>query len=316
MFDRIQVPVPFEMGRVNTYVAGDTVIDPGPDSEEAWETLVAGLEERGRSPDDIEQVLITHAHIDHFGLASRLRERGATVVASPDAARICRDFAGHLDRQQDFFVPFLQQCGLSPEMARTVVQLPEAFVEYAPPVENDVELKRGDTVTIDNTTLDVDSLTGHAIGELLFRFEAEGDCRAIVGDHVLGHITPNPFLQPPPPGTNERPRILPAFNRSLDQLETAGYDSFLPGHGDAIDDPASRIRTIRQDHENRTETVLSLLDEPRTPVEIVHNLFEDLPATEMFLGMSEAVGHLDVLEARDRVERAERDGEFVYERVD
>jgi glyoxylase-like metal-dependent hydrolase (beta-lactamase superfamily II) len=316
MFDRIRVPVPFEMGRVNTYVAGTTVVDPGPDSEEAWDALVDGLADCGRSPADIEQVLITHAHLDHFGLASRLREYGATVVASPEAARICRDFAGHLDRQQAFFTPFLQQCGLSAEMARTVVQLPEAFVEYAPPVETDVELQAGETVTVDGTTLDVDSLTGHAIGELLFAFDAGDERRAIVGDHVLGHITPNPFLQPPPPDSDERPRVLPAFNRSLDRLETAGYGTLLPGHGDAIEDPTGRIQVIREDHENRTEAVLDLLDEPRTPTEIMHGLFEDLPATEMFLGLSEAVGHLDVLEARDRVERTERDGVFVYEQVD
>lgn len=316
MFSRIRVPVPFEMGRVNTYVAGQTVVDPGPDSEAAWETLVAGLDDVGLAPGDVEQVLVTHEHLDHFGLAGRLRDRGATVLASADAAGVIGDFAGHLADQQAFFEPFFERCGLGPETARTVVELPEAFVEYAPPVETDVELDTGDVVTVDGTALDVESLSGHTTGELLFAFDAGTERRAVVGDHVLGNITPNPFLQHPrPPGT-DRPHVLPAFNHSLDRLKDEGYDAFLPGHGDRIDAPASRIAAIRADHETRTETVLGLLDEPRTPADVMDRLFEDLPATETFLGMSEAVGHLDVLEARGRVTREERDGEFVYERSD
>lgn len=316
MFDRIRVPVPFEMGRVNTFVAGKTVVDPGPDSEAAWETLVDGLDEHGLAPEDVEQVLITHSHLDHFGLAAKLRDRGARVFAHPDAARVIRDYRADLDRQQAFFEPFLNRCGVGPETARTVVQLPEAFLEYAPPVETDVELQAGDTVTVDGTTLMVDALSGHAPGELLFAFEAEGERRAIVGDHVLGHITPNPFLQQPPEGSEERPRVLPAFNRSLDRLKAEGYDTFLPGHGEYLDEPAARITEIREAHEQRTEDVYDLLDEPRTPLDVVDGLFEDLPATELFLGMSEAVGHLDVLEARGRVQMTERDDEFVYERAD
>ncbi len=47
----------------------------------------------------------------------------------------------------------------------------------------------------------------------------------------------------------------------------------------------------------------------------MEGLFGDLPATEQFSGMSEAVGHLDVLEADGRVEKREQGGLLVYERA-
>jgi len=46
---------------------------------------------------------------------------------------------------------------------------------------------------------------------------------------------------------------------------------------------------------------------------VMAELFGDLPATEYFGAMSEAVGHLDVLEAENRVEKRESGGVFVYE---
>lgn len=312
MFSRIQLPVPFATGAVNAYVAGRTVVDPGPDSESAWETLTEGLADEGLSPADVERVLITHPHPDHFGLASRLRECGATICASPAAAAIIGDFPGRLEREQEFFRPFLQQCGLDAETTETIVSLPESFLEFAPDVETDRHLDDGETIRVAGTTLTAEAVDGHAEGERLFRFEQEGT-RAIVGDHVLGTITPNPFLRPPRSDATGRPRVLPAFNRSLDRLSEAEYEQFLPGHGGQITDPGARIETVREAHERRTEKVRALLDEPMTPEAVMSELFGGLPATEQFGGISEAVGHLDVLEDRGAVDRWVEDGLRYYE---
>jgi hypothetical protein len=47
----------------------------------------------------------------------------------------------------------------------------------------------------------------------------------------------------------------------------------------------------------------------------MEGLFGDLPITEYFPGMSEAVGHLDVLEARGEVACRDRGGVLVYELI-
>jgi len=317
MFRRVAVPTPFQIGAVNAYVAGRTVVDPGPDSEEAWSGLVATLEdEAGLHPTDVERVIITHPHPDHFGLAARLREAGATVLATPKTAEIVGDFEGNFEYERGFFTDFFTRCGLGRDTAETVTGLPEAFLHYAPSVETDRTIADGETVTVDGVTLTAEETVGHAASELLLRYDAEGEHRALVGDHVLPGITPNPLLQPPPADGADRPRPLPAYNESLDRLAGEPLDRLLPGHRDEIADPPGRIAAIREAHEDRTDEVASLLEGPTTPLEIMEGLFGDLPATEVFSGMSEAVGHLDVLEARDRVTRREQGGLLVYERVE
>jgi glyoxylase-like metal-dependent hydrolase (beta-lactamase superfamily II) len=316
MFEQVPVPTPFQVGPVNAYLTDRTLVDPGPDSDEAWTRLTDALAERDLAPEDIERLLITHPHPDHFGLAKRFRERGATVVAHPDAASIMADFPGRLDAEQAFFRDFFERCGMAPSTADTVTELPGAFVHYAPSVTVDREVAAGDRVTVDGTELLVDDLVGHATGEVLFAFDGAAGREALVGDNVLAEITPNPFLQPPPDPESDRPRVLPGYNDCLADLREDGYDRLHPGHRDRIDDPSGRIDDVLAEHDDRTERVAGLLDEPTTPVAVMNELFGDLPVTEQFPGMSEAVGHLDVLEAAGRAAARERDGEIVYERTE
>jgi glyoxylase-like metal-dependent hydrolase (beta-lactamase superfamily II) len=318
MFTLISVPTPFQIGPVNTYLAGRTLVDPGPNSEEAWTALTEGLEAAGTSPEAIEQVLVTHAHMDHFGLARRFRELGARVVASADAVDLLADYRAHYERERAFFVPFFEKHGVSRSTAEAITGVSEAFLQYAPSVEVDHAVGAGDTVDVagTGTTLTVDPVDGHGPGELLFGFEADGRRTALVGDHVLEEITPNPLLRPPPSPDEPRPRVLPAFNRSLERLRDAEFDRMLPGHRGTVEVPGERVAEILAAHERRTATVRDLVEGPTTAAEVMSGLFGDLPVTEQFPGMSEAVGHLDVLEARGVVAREERGGTVVYERTD
>ncbi|WP_458204792.1 MBL fold metallo-hydrolase [Haladaptatus sp. NG-SE-30] len=315
MFTRLSIPTPFQIGPVNAYLAGRTLVDPGPGSEEAWTVLLEELERRELTPNDIEQVLVTHPHPDHFGLAARLQEDGARIVASPETATIIRDFAQRLAYEQDFFADFFDRCGMAQTTAETVTDLPEAYLSVSPGVETDLELEDAESVEVEDTDVTGESVQGHAPGETIFTFEAEGESQAIVGDHVLPDITPNPLLQPPVEAGDRRPRILPAYNRSLERLRDREFDHFLPGHRDEITSPSTRIDEILAAHEERTENVRRIVDGPTTPFDVMTELFDDLPATEYFPAMSEAVGHLDVLEERGEVERHERGGVLVYEEV-
>ncbi|WP_136716234.1 MBL fold metallo-hydrolase [Halorientalis salina] len=315
MFTRLSIPTPFQVGPVNAYLAGRTLVDPGPESEEAWSRLLGALEERALEPDDIDRVLITHPHPDHFGLARRFSDLGATVVASPEAADIMADFEGRFEYERTYFTDFFERCGMASETADTVTDLPETYLRYAPSVDTDREVTTDDAVVVQNTTLSVRKTSGHASGELLFSYDGDESRQAIVGDHVLADITPNPFLLPPPEPGADRPSVLPAYNESLRSLRDQGFDRFLPGHRDRIETPRDRIDDVLAEHEARTENVADLVDGPTTPVEVMEGLFGDLPVTEYFAGMSEAVGHLDVLESRGAVSARDKGGIIVYEPI-
>ncbi|WP_135829185.1 MBL fold metallo-hydrolase [Halorussus halobius] len=315
MFARLSIPTPFAVGPVNAYLAGRTLVDPGPGSEEAWAALLDGLEARGLAPGDVERVLVTHPHPDHFGLAERLRAEGARVLASPATAAVVADFEARFEYERSYFVEFFERHGMARSTAETVTELPETFLRVAPGVETDRELRDGDAVDVAGTTLTAERVDGHAVGETIFTYGRESDeLRAVVGDHVLPDVTPNPLLQPPAEPGGERPRVLPAYNRSLAALRDRAFDRLLAGHGEEITDPRRRIDAILSAHEDRTENVRDVVaDGPTTAREVMDQLFEDLPATEYFAGMSEAVGHLDVLVDRGAVETRERGGVVVYE---
>ena len=313
MFRQLSVPTPFQVGPVNAYLAGRTLVDPGPDSDEAWSTLLEHLESQNLAPEDIEQVLVTHPHPDHFGLAKRFSDLGARIVASEEATTIVEAFESHLEFEQSYFLDFFERCGMARTTAQTVTNLPDAFLAYAPSVDVEESVTDHDSVVVNDTALDVSTVTGHAAGEVIFAFDTDGQRRALVGDNVLPDITPNPFLLPAAAPDEPRPRVLPAYNDSLDALQERPFDRFLPGHREVIENPADRISEIRQAHEDRTANVADIVDGPMTPVEVMEALFGDLPATEMFSGMSEAVGHLDVLEARGQVRCREDGGLLVYE---
>lgn len=196
--------------------------------------------------------------------------------------------------------------------AETVTDLPQVFVHYAQSVEVDRAVGEGDTLHVDGRELTVSELVGHATGEVMFGYDHGDDRWGLVGDNVLADISPNPFLQPPPERGGERPRVLPAYNDSLAALAEAGFDRLLPGHRSPVLRPAERIGTVLEEHRERTARVAEVVAEPTTPFEVMTELFGDLPVTEQYMRMSEAVGHLDVLEAAGRVIVRDVDGDLTY----
>ena len=61
---------------------GVLLIDAGPDYEGAWEILDAQLQAAGYSVADVRCVAITHAHLDHCGLAPRWQRQGARIAGA------------------------------------------------------------------------------------------------------------------------------------------------------------------------------------------------------------------------------------------
>lgn len=109
--ERIPIPTPFSIGRVNCYLLSGnevTLIDPGPATQVASDALVETLESVGYSLESIDRVLITHPHIDHFGLVHHVAEHSnADVFAHEDAVERLADPIKHFRNEQRYFRPFL-----------------------------------------------------------------------------------------------------------------------------------------------------------------------------------------------------------------
>ena len=87
----------------------------------------------------------------------------------------------------------------------------------------------------------------------------------------------------------------------------------LPGHGEMIYDSKSLVQKLFAHHRERTELITTILSKgDKTPFEIAMNLFPGVPPFEVFLGISEAVGHLEILREENRVRVTEKEGMDIY----
>jgi glyoxylase-like metal-dependent hydrolase (beta-lactamase superfamily II) len=305
------LPTPFDVGPVNCYLfAGETLtlLDPGPASDETYGALTAALAGEGYDLADVERVLITHPHMDHYGIARQVKaESGAEVVAHADAVPHLEDPEGYFEREQAFFEPFLVAMGVPERTAHVVTGIPEPYIEFQEPVAVDRTLAEGDR--IDDLGLDVLHTPGHAPGSVTF----VGERVAFTGDHVLADITPNPLLTLAVGSEDERTRSLPTYLDSLRRLLSLDREGYA-GHGEPIPDLAARAEATIAHHEERKEDIADILAEtgPTTAYAVMGAMFPNLPSTEVFPGMCEVIGHLDLLEDEGRVEVTERAGVSRY----
>ena len=84
----LSVPTPFIVGRVNCYLIEDeplTLVDTGPNSGTSLDGPGGALARHGRRVEDLERIVVTHQHMDHFGLLRILAERSGAEVCALDA---------------------------------------------------------------------------------------------------------------------------------------------------------------------------------------------------------------------------------------
>jgi glyoxylase-like metal-dependent hydrolase (beta-lactamase superfamily II) len=313
--ERAKIPTPFSVGQVNCYLFvenGLTVLDPGPATTEAYEELESSLTCLGYSVDDINRILITHPHMDHFGLAGRIvEESGAQVFAHEDAVENLSDPIGSFEKEQEYFRPFLLSMGMPQDTIDTVLELPEAYTDYQDPVAVTNELADGDVVDV-GVNLACVSTLGHAPGSLCYLAASED--AMFTGDHVLPDSTPNPLLTLAPDSDDGRTRSLPTYLESLRKVREIDVTVGYGGHGEPMLTLQNRVQETISHHQDRKERIANLIEhESMTAYQLMKEVFSDLPATEMFPGMSEVIGHLDLLEDENRVMISEIDGVKRYE---
>lgn len=247
--------------------------------------------------------------MDHFGLVNQLADvAGARVLAHKDAVPQLNDPLAYFEQEQTFFTPFLRSTGVPAEVVKTAMELPEPYSRFQEPTAVNRELADGDSIDVG-----VELEAVHTPGAICFL--AQGDGVAFTGDHVLADITPNPLLTLSPDKQNERTRSLPQYLASLQKLRSYPVDLGYGGHGDPMPDLTGRITETIEHHQERKENIADLLNthQPTIAYHLMQEMFPDLPVTEMFPGMSEIIGHLDLLEDDSRVQISTTNGTKYYE---
>lgn len=305
----LTLPTPFAVGPINCYLAegdgGLTLIDTGAKTPEAIAGLNEQLGARGFSIRDIRRIIVTHAHVDHFGLAAYIvAESGASVFSYKRNRWWLCDFEREWERRYDFYHAVFLANGAPIAYADQVIQGMRRLSGYSAsvPADHFVALEDGEMLRLGTDDWRVVFAPGHASG-LICLYEPHSQT-LISSDHLLRDVTSNPVLEPPVRGETERPRALVDYVASLQKIAQMDIRFTLPAHGEPIYDVRALIVARLAFHRARLAHVEQQLDCcATTAYELCGILFPQLKAFDVFLGLSEVIGHLDWLEIEGRVRR-------------
>ncbi|MGH2756177.1 MAG: MBL fold metallo-hydrolase [Actinomycetota bacterium] len=309
---RLVLPLPFPgLDRVNAYLLADgtssTLVDCGmhlPDEPDGgWGELVAALAAAGSAPGDITRLVITHTHIDHYGLAARAVEETGCELWMHEASS--RDLDAYRDPARG--IAHLRE--LLTDHGVGVDELDEltAFEDWTRFISGVIEPWRavtgGERFSVGSREWEVVYTPGHAVSHICLW--SASDRILISGDHLLPTITPHIDFER---YGEEDP--LGEFLDSLSRIERLDPALVLPGHGAPFENGAERARIVARHHDRRLGSILQVVRrEPHTAQEITDEIFgEALLHFQRRLALGEALAHLAYLRKRGEVERVESGG--------
>ena len=312
---RLRIPTPFAVGRVNCYLLDDqplTLIDTGPNSGKSLDELQHQLDRLGHAIEDLELVVITHQHIDHLGLVEIIASRsGAEVAAIDIVVPFIESYGTDTERDDDFAAGLMLRYGIPEDVVAALRSVSASFRGWGAAAKVTRPLADGEALELRDRMLEVQLRPGHSPSDTVF-WDAERRI-LICADHLIAHISSNPLLSRPLDGLNaaparrrgsaslgsasqERPRALVTYLRSLARTRELPAQILLPGHGEPITDHVRLIDERFALHRRRATKLQGLIAErPRTAYELAQELWGNIAVTQAFLTLSEVVGHVDLL---------------------
>lgn len=310
--------LPFALDHVNVWLldgAADSdafvIVDTGINSKDTidvWQQVFDGL---GKSPD---QLLATHYHPDHIGLAHWMQHNmGLQVMMS---RREFEQASAAFSASDELFSQsqgaWYRQHGLTEERVEQVGAKSNSYRKIVSGIPTlDTELKTGSMVAAGNSEWRVITGGGHSPDQVTLYSEKENVL--IAADQVLPRITPNISLN----WYKNENDPLADFLDSFSAFEALPSDTLvLPSHGLPFHGLHERLRFLREHHMERLDLLLEATKKPATASDLLPVLFNrELDPRQMMFAMGEALAHLRFLENRQQLGRQTIDGQDFFQRL-
>lgn len=235
------------------------LIDTGSGTEPSHENLLRGLKQAGLYPSDLTHILLTHAHIDHYGGLSKLQpltnakigchELDVQTVAHHDAK---------LALMSKRLASFLAETGLAEETRASLLGFYRLTKSLYTSVPVDFTYE---SQNMQVGPFEVIHLPGHCAGHVAIRLDDVIFC----GDMVVEGVTPHLY-----PETIGPYNGLDHYLESLQRFQgwASGARLILNGHDEAITDLPASINATHQNIIRRMSKAVEALAEPLTIAEV------------------------------------------------
>ena len=301
---------------LNSYVIRtperNLLIDTGFNRPECLTGLREGIAELGLDMDRTD-VLLTHFHADHAGLASQIVRPGCRIYMGEIDAEMLNELSQDESywqqrreqyRLEGFPVDLIEHALFNNPAKHYGPTAPAAYTT----------LREGDILTVGDVQLKCVHTPGHTPGHICLYNEA--DKFMVLGDHVLFDITPNIMSWP------ALRNSLKSYMESLYKIRAYEVATPLPGHRECSISMTERIDQLLAHHAERlAETYQIVAETPgisgydvtgRMQWSIRAKSWEAFPLTQKWFATGEALAHLYYLEEKGDIRREVRDGKAAY----
>jgi len=313
---RIELPTGMAIGSVNAYLFTDPepiLIDCGIRVDGGWDALENGLSEHGVAVSDISRVIITHPHVDHYGLAGRIvAESDAEVwISEMGASWLLSTTEMWQQRLVFYHDQFLDYLGYPSQtiddMIAGIRHVSNQF--YDIPTASVVAFRIDGVLQLGGMSWQVIHTPGHSYRQTCF-YQPESR-QLLSADHILAK-TPTPVVEQSP-HTNLRLPALPQFLQSLALVEQFDVDKVYPGHGRPFSNLHELIRRQRTRIEERKTECLTYIRQGRHKIpDLLDIMYAHYPVHYRTVGLWMVVGYLDLLQADGLIREQTIDGIWHY----
>jgi len=320
---QIKMPMPLEdesLSHTNAYLIRGTdgflLVDSGWNTDKSLDALEECLAEFGANISDISQIVLTHVHPDHYGMAGRVKKlSGATTFMHEIEIGFITPRYISMDELLHQTDNMLVANGVPHDV---MVRLRDATVgleQYIDTTFPDVPLHHGEIITHDPYTFHVVWTPGHSPGHICL-YEPEKKI-LLSGDHILPTITPNISVNPL---SLDNP--LGRYIQSLQEVRQLDIDLVLPGHDEPFNGLKERIDEIIRHHDQRNQQILTAMaGNARTGSEVAGEIpwgsgstLLDLPDFHKRMAIFETLSHLEMMATDDILDRFSQNDIIYYKR--
>lgn len=315
----IFLPLPMRPTIVNIYLidchGAWALVDTGMNTPDSVAALEDALAQAGIRLEDLNVVIGTHHHVDHFGTSATIKRRsGATTLLHRlEQERVNRMLTLGPPSQNPDAMAFFQTHGFPVDKYPIEGMRPTwmGTDQYNPVPIPDRYLSDGDVVLVGDREFEVIWTPGHAPGHCVIYLRKEKVL--IVGDHLLPKITPHVGVYPSGPAN-------PLGDFIASQLKVQRFDveHVLPAHGAVYHDHRHRANQLIEHHRYREAEMLDLIRrKPQCAYEVAAQVFgdEERPIFHVMAATFETLAHLELARVEGRARKTVENGRTLFRTV-
>jgi glyoxylase-like metal-dependent hydrolase (beta-lactamase superfamily II) len=313
---RLSIPIPVPLKAVNAYLLkgkdGWSIVDCGFHDEVAEKHWSWAFETLGITARDVEKIVVTHYHPDHYGAAGWLQQQTGSPVLMLNREIVYLQQIWHNLQYPEMTQEFFVRHGMPELIAEGVREEHRSRYNAVSPHPIITSLEENEEVRLGNRNFQVIWTPGHTEGLMVLWDE---NSRVLLSnDAVLPQITPNISLNP-----QSRDNPLKDFFSSLEKMKKLPVEFTLPGHRGIIRNLSQRVDEIFHHHQKRLEHVYSIIQNSTEDAGLISgwnvclSLFGCFTeAVQHKFALAETLSHIEYLVSQGKITRHDLNNRYYF----